>query len=411
MYIFYFMMLLIITPWVYVKGMPYNYGIYYYPKELYMTLLTFVIFIYLIYKHKKRELKIDKIYMSLFLILFAIFTIGHRYSGTPLFSGRTIGGFFIFVITFIYFYNFAKKKLTIYIVGLAALIESFIVITQRLGGYYSFTGIESAKGRLLLAGTMGNVNMLSHFLSAAFLIVGYYIFIEKNRVIRISMVVGNSFIFYTILSTQTRGSILAVLIGILILVTKYYTKIILKNKKISLHCIVGILIAILCFMAVDFKIDKLKERIGTTEGVNSTVERILIWKETIELIKEKPLLGHGTGSFIIEEQKIFNNLTKEKGYIEFKNKNAIAAHSHNDYLQTFAENGIIAFIIIITIIIVTIIKFAKSKKYSSGIFFAGALSYMITALFEFPFHMIHNGVIAFAILGIFASISSSKNRI
>ena len=79
-------MLFIITPWIYVKGMPYNYGIYYYPKELFMVFFTFVVFIYLIYKHKKKELKIDKLYMSLFLILFAIFTIGHRYSSTPFFQ-------------------------------------------------------------------------------------------------------------------------------------------------------------------------------------------------------------------------------------------------------------------------------------------------------------------------------------
>ena len=108
---------------------------------------------------------------------------------------------------------------------------------------------------------------------------------------------------------------------------------------------------------------------------------------------------------------MFEKLVKQEKYKEFKDFNMIAAHSHNDYLQTFAENGIFGFITVMGIVMVTILKFAKSKKYSSGIFFAGALSYMITALFEFPFHMIHNGVIAFAILGVFASISSSKNRI
>ena len=170
------------------------------------------------------------------------------------------------------------------------------------------------------------------------------------------------------------------------------------------------LLAIIIFVNFELTDRALKNRLAEEEGLNSTVERILIWRETIELIREKPILGHGTGSFIIEEQKIFKNLIRENGYIELKNKNVIVAHAHNDYFQTFAENGVFGFIAVIAIVGVTILKFAKSKKYSSGIFFVGVLSYMVTAFFEFPLHMIHNGVIAFAFLGIFASTIIEKHR-
>ena len=161
-------------------------------------------------------------------------------------------------------------------------------------------------------------------------------------------------------------------------------------------------IAIAVFINFELTDEALKNRLGEEEGINSTNHRLFIWRETLELIKEKPLTGHGTGSFIIEERKVFEKLVKQEKYKEFKDFNMIAAHSHNDYFQTFAENGIFGFIVVMGIVFLTIKRFTEIKKYISGVFFAGILVYMITGFFEFPFRMIHNGVIAFALLGIFA---------
>ncbi len=279
---------------------------------------------------------------------------------------------------------------------------------SKIGIYYDVTGIKASKGRLILSGTIGNVNMLSHFMAAVFLIVTYYIFIERKKWIKNSMILGNSFIFYIILVTQTRGSLLAIIIGIALLYFKYYKSKVYRNKNIILKIALGMIVAILIFFITDFKIETFKERTGIEVGINSTRERVFIWRETIELIKEKPLIGHGTGSFIIEEQRVFKKLVNQKEFNIFKNRNSIAANSHNDYLQIFAENGIFGFLTLLFLVILTIIKFKNSKKYSSGIFFVGVLSYMITACFEFPFHMIHNGVIAFAILGLFVGTIKKK---
>lgn len=404
----YFLMIFLITPSIAVKGMPYNYGIYYYPKEMYMVLFTIVVATYLLYKHKRKELKIDKMYLYLFLSLFGIFTIGHTYSVTHFFSGRTIGGLFIFVISFIYFYNYKHKKLFIYILWLVAVLQGIVGITQKMGIYYDITGIIDMKDRLTFAGTMGNVNMVSHFMSAVFLISGYYIFMERKKWIKNILIIGNIFIFYMMLVAQTRGSLLALIIGITMLFIKYYKRILCKDKKTILKMGIGMVIAIAVFVNFELTDEALRNRLGEEEGINSTNHRLFIWRETAELIKEKPITGYGTGSFIVEERIVFEKLVKQEKYKEFKDFNMIAAHSHNDYFQTFAENGIFGFMIVIGIVVLTIIRFRQSKRYISGIFFAGILAYMITGFFEFPFRMIHNGVISFAILGIFLSTVKIK---
>lgn len=409
MVLLYFLMIFLITPSLTVKGMPYNYGIYYYPKELYMVLLTVIVAGYLLYKHKKKELKIDKIYLYLFLSLFGIFTIGHTYSVTPFFSGRTIGGLFIFVISFIYFYNYKHKKLLIYILWGSAVLQGVVGITQKMGLYYNITGIIDMKDRLTFSGTMGNVNMVSHFMSAVFLISGYYIFMERKKWIKNILILGNIFIFYMILVAQTRGSLLALIIGITLLFVKYYKKRLYKDKKTIFKIGIGMVVAIFIFVNFELTDEALKNRLGEEEGINSTNHRLFIWRETLELIGEKPITGHGTGSFIVEERRVFERLVKNEKYKEFKDFNAIPAHSHNDYFQTFAENGIFGFIVVIGIALMTIIRFKQSKRYISGIFFSGILTYMITGFFEFPFRMIHNGVISFAILGVFLSTVKRKS--
>lgn len=116
-------------------------------------------------------------------------------------------------------------------------------------------------------------------------------------------------------------------------------------------------------------------------------ERIQIWKNTIELIKDKPILGYGTGNWdIFFPSKGINKIPR------MAIKNQTISRPHNDYLWIAAETGIIGLLFYISLLILiyfyAISAITKSSNRTSILkliflisFFTG---YLIIAFFDFP---------------------------
>ena len=68
-----------------------------------------------------------------------------------------------------------------------------------------------------------------------------------------------------------------------------------------------------------------------TNKMTSTETRKFIWNASLDKIKEKPLLGYGTGSFT---KNLFDNPSGEEFYF----------NAHNQFLEDWFENGIFALI-------------------------------------------------------------------
>ena len=68
-----------------------------------------------------------------------------------------------------------------------------------------------------------------------------------------------------------------------------------------------------------------------TNKMTSTETRKFIWKASLDKIKEKPLIGYGTGSF---KTVLFDNPNGEE----------FVLNAHNQFLEDWIENGIFALI-------------------------------------------------------------------
>lgn len=139
------------------------------------------------------------------------------------------------------------------------------------------------------------------------------------------------------------------LIGILFWVKKYQ-----KFKQASiLFGTLAIFISIGLYSSPQV-IDRLitmKESILNYDGTpnSSSTIRIAVWTEALELIKEKPILGHGVGD--VSDQ--LTNRYQEKGFIKLAKKHL---NSHNQYLQILIGSGIIGFLYFLFLIIYPTIK-------------------------------------------------------
>lgn len=116
-------------------------------------------------------------------------------------------------------------------------------------------------------------------------------------------------------------------------------------------------------------------------------ERIAIWNNTIELIKDKPVLGHGAGNWdVFFASKGIGNIPRMAVL-----GNSVA-RPHNDYLWITSETGLIGILLYLALLVLiywqAIISIVKSTDFThtvSLILLVAALTgYLIIAFFDFP---------------------------
>ncbi|MCX6232891.1 MAG: O-antigen ligase family protein [Bacteroidetes bacterium] len=129
----------------------------------------------------------------------------------------------------------------------------------------------------------------------------------------------------------------------------------------------------------------LVSRLSTiSTDVSSGNLRFISWQQSLQLIKEHPVIGVGTGNWKINILK-YENKTSQNYISSYKN--------HNDFIEITAETGIIGGLSYLSIFFFIIYGFAKSMRKTSTdenkiqfLFLSvlGIIAYSIDAFFNFP---------------------------
>jgi tetratricopeptide (TPR) repeat protein len=137
--------------------------------------------------------------------------------------------------------------------------------------------------------------------------------------------------------------------------------------------------------------------------------RLMIYKITLDMIKDKPLLGAGIGSFKYNFLDYQAQYIKENpSYIKNARK---AAEEHNEYLQIFSETGLIGLLSFLSIFIIFFFnvsnffineKSNKNKLVLLGLIL-GIICFLIDSLFTFPLHVPACGAAFFILVALSCS--------
>jgi len=149
---------------------------------------------------------------------------------------------------------------------------------------------------------------------------------------------------------------------------------------------------------------RIERKIIETVG-GSAWYRIVVWRNSFEMFKTKPLQGFGAGGF-----KIFYPAytQKQEKDLAFDKKKQIR-RVHNDYLQTAAELGITGVLLFIAVPLYGLFMawrlIFNNDKSPPDIFLvtgisSGIVAFMATALFSFPLQRSMPLLIVFIYLGI-----------
>ena len=293
------------------------------------------------------------------------------------------------------------------------LLNTILISGALLGiyGILQYQGIDFsfwAKniGRQQVFGLFGNVNYFAEYLIVPLSIAVPLFFTSNNRIKKVLLLIGILSMGTTLIITFTRGSYLGFAIALIFMFFLFQLSrgksFIKKNKKIFIIILVAVIILTLLFVIptplndTGTVISKIKSRISVSQLTQSSSikRRIATWKFTALMIKDHPLLGSGLGTFkynTLRYQARFFDQGQNRSLYPY----GIANQAHNEYLQFWAEIGIIGLAVFIWLMITYFnygIRYLKREKNEQKqgmvIGLMGAVvAVLVDGIFGFPLHL------------------------
>ncbi|MHC2995214.1 MAG: O-antigen ligase family protein [Candidatus Atribacteria bacterium] len=306
------------------------------------------------------------------------------------------------------------------------IIATVVLIGTALGiyGIFQYNGIDFSfwthnVGRSKVFGLFGNPGYFAGYLILPLSLTISLFFASKNRNRKILFLIGILATGTTLILTFTRSFYLALAISsifmFLLFLVSRGKKFIKENEKIFIFLLIVIILAVSLFIIPTplnkpgTAISQIKGRVSITQLINvfSSGRRIAIWKFTGMMIKDRPILGSGIGTFkyntLRYQAKFF-----EQGDNRFIYPYGFADKAHNEYLQLWAELGTIGLAIFLWLIIAYFnygIRYLKREKdeQKQGIMIGlmgAVMAFLIDSFIWFPLHLAANVSLLWLFIGL-----------
>ena len=299
-------------------------------------------------------------------------------------------------------------------------LTSFFIALYTILHYYNFISYLQEYGSV--ASLIGQKNWISNYLALIFPLMFCFYLLEQIKKKKIIYFIALSFLYAALMICQSRGIwislSLSLLFGIFLIFKFNFFNLFKENKKWLILLLISFIIITLIYSTDNpLNISPLtvtQRAMSTFDEKDPSINtRILMWKVTGLMIKDKPFLGGGVGSFKINYLDYQAGFLKE--YPEYNIYWTNAKEAHNEYLQIGAEIGLLGLGIILIIILKLynlFINFLKKeidnkRKLICWGLLLGITSFLMHSLFDFPLHVPALGSAFFIILGL--TVVYSKN--
>jgi O-antigen ligase len=236
---------------------------------------------------------------------------------------------YFFLLLTLFQFNPQAKKIIFYSILIVTTLISIIELRQ------AFILKEERPSATLGNPTyIGFLNLLTIFL------ILYFYFEEKTfeKYFYVPLIALN---FLSLIASQTRGSILGLLVGIFVFVFFYLllSKIETKKKILALGLFFIFLVSFFFFLKTDIalQIPGIKRLSETLQNPVSVFPRFYAWKIFLHGFKEKPIFGWGPETMPIA---FFSNFDPRI----FNYEQAIFDRPHNKFIEILVSTGVFGFI-------------------------------------------------------------------
>lgn len=385
-----------------------------YLKHLYLSVLSFFLIVYIFLdKGYSREFVIGKIFI--FFAAFLLFAaVSLLWSVNKFFTIRDLLFFFNLFIIYFTVTNIAEKE------DIPSALKLMILFALIVAGYdIILTANELFVERLKHVSTLGNPGYIGEYLLiSSGTLLGLIASCAGGPAAGILYAAIFLFLFFSILLTQTRASILSVMVMTAVLVYK-----VIQSKKwtgmkfIAITIFLAVVIAatipgrtyLLRFAHGINAENKTMIPPGTKPITYSTLKgRVLLYMQTLAMIKDHPVLGVGLGNYSIYYPR-YKESIRNKAEEHTKLYSA-----HNEILNFTAECGVAGLFLILALylyMIFPLLSTALNNKAADnitlpllGIFTATAVS----SLFGFNISRPEYGATFAACLGMLDIVNSPR---
>jgi O-antigen ligase len=201
-----------------------------------------------------------------------------------------------------------------------------------------------------LSGKVGNSNEFSIYVSVAILMLLYFFAQSTKKSEKIIILILSIIMTLFVMLSGSRG-------GILFLIPVMIWQMIRFSKK-NLPLLVLIMVSLLFLSSLlpSAYVDRIKAIPQDIITQSDTVGlRYGLWQYAIQLWKQKPVFGIGTGVFVYysDQSPILHGVRN--------------LQAHNTYITYLAENGIVGLGFFLFIIFKSIFNFEKVKQFKEGL--------------------------------------------
>ena len=371
---------------------------------LYVSLLDFAILTYIFLNNQQYKaaiqavLKLKFTIVYSFLVIWALLSLIYSINAieTLVCLARLVSTYLIFINLSILFYKKQVANLFNVVAILVAIVLLFDALYVITGFSKNMVDMNLDQNIISLTGNNGNKNVMAASLLIKFPFLLFVILHNKL----IGKILGLIMLFLGMMALfilNTRSTY----VGLGVLFVLFTTAIVLMNKKqglkiISAHLAIFILPLVFAFFAANGMLSKavdiqgfqggygtITKRVGDINMASEQNSRIKLWQAAIDYASKHPFTGAGYGNWKLA------SIPYEK---EYANDLFVPYHCHNDYLEMFADIGMIggiSFAGLFVLIGYTVLQFWRKSndnnyKLMTAIALMAIACYFVDAFFNFP---------------------------
>ena len=241
---------------------------------------------------------------------------------------------------FLYFaaVNLIKKEKDLISIVIPIIIV-FVILSLQALFYYLKT-----KDTVIIS-TFGNPNFFSAYLVLILplaILMGVYNLLRKNFFISSLIFILAIAVIYLLYILKCRGAWLALGVSFIFLIVLLISKVSKPERRFPVFVLFMVLI-LLILGAISLlliqKVPQIKTYVNRDIEVGTTGIRIKIWQGTLRMIKGRPFLGWGMGTYPI----VYPSFRVPEYFLNPCSVNA-TDHAHNEILEMTSEIGIIGLV-------------------------------------------------------------------
>ncbi len=358
--------------------------------------ILFTIYFYKQLKSSKIEFVRSSLYVPIlgFILLnfISLLWVVDIYLATIMLSQFVVAALFYVAIINLFRTDFQIEKITTYIVTSMTLV-SLIGLSQYyfpLNEFWINFGVRWAM--------FGNKNIASHFIVMTLPLAVVGIFSAKNYLQIFSYSFASFIGYWLIIIATAKQAYVAIFAQILLLLVilildnwKNKQRSLVRTFSFQKPKSVAISFVLLLLIFVSYTDQNLRNKGNVIQNISvdslSAKSRFPAWINTIEMIKDQPLLGVGVGQWQHEYSKYYDRIEKD---VIFNEKTKLR-RLHNDYLEMFANVGLVGYVFLILLLALVVkkiwnilINVNNNSRFQVLGLALGLIGFSVVALFSFP---------------------------